>query len=262
MGLLASIRAVVWRLRARRYPTMFGTAKVYVAPWENTLVRVLDIDGTYQSATFLDESWCEVPFPYLKLYDCVFGTHTPARNVCMLGGGGYAFPKHVIACHPHARIDVVEIDPTITSIARRHFFLDRLIEEYQADKSGRLGLICGDALQYLQGVAKVGKTYDAILNDCFAAGSPDASLATPEALQTICSCLPEDGLYLTNVICALEGSEARPLVELTESLSQAFSHVYALPCERTDPDERDNVVVIASKQPARIPNALSLFDAL
>ena len=262
MGLLADIQALAWRLCARRYSTMFGTAKVYVAPWENTRVRVLDIDGTYQSATFLDENWCEVPFPYLKLYDCVFSANESVRNICMLGGGGYAFPKHVIATYPRARIDVVEVDPAITSIAKEHFFLDRLIEEHEAVTSGRLGLICNDALIYLQEVAKAGRTYDAILNDCFAAGNPDISLTTLEALQTICRCLTKDGLYLTNVISALEGSEAQPIIELTESLSCVFSHVYALPCDRAEPNERDNVVVVASKRPAHIRNAITLFDAL
>lgn len=260
MGLFSDVQAFVWRLCARRYSTMFGTAKVYLVPWEDSRIRVLDVNDTYQSATYLDERWCEVPFPYLKLYDCIFSTSAPARNVCMLGGGGYAFPKHVVAHYPHARIDVVEVDPTITRIAKEHFFLNRLMSTYETNKNGRLGLVCDDALSYLRTAAKQGIAYDAILNDCFAASNPDASLASPEAIQTIDRCLSKGGLYLTNVISALVGSEAQPLAELTESLSCVFSHVYALPCDRSEPDERDNVVVVASQQPATIQNALPLRD--
>lgn len=260
MGIASMLRAWWWRLNARRYDTMFGTAKVYLAPWENTRIRVLDLDGTYQSATYIDNRWCDVAFPYLALYDCIFSTDRQTKEVCMLGGGGYAFPKHVVAHRDGARIDVVEVDPAITRIAREEFFLNRLEKEFGAVKSGRLGLICDDALAYLTSCAKSGRTYDAILNDCFAAGEPETSLVTPHAVQTIARCLSQGGLYLTNVITALEGEQAGPLVGLVDTLSDAFAHIGALTCDRTEPDERDNVVIVASNAPLRIEDALSLFD--
>ena len=260
MGLASALRAWWWRLNAKDYNTMFGVAKVYLAPWKDTRIRVLDLGGTYQSATYVDDRWCDVPFPYLALYDCAFSADRQMRNLCMLGGGGYSFPKHVIARRDAARIDVVEVDPAITRIARSEFFLDRLEAEYHAIESGRLGLVCDDALAYLTGCVDSGRTYDAILNDCFAAGEPEASLVTPQAIQTIAHCLTQDGLYLANVITALEGEQAYPLVRLVNALSGAFAHIGVLTCDRTEPDERDNVVIVASDAPLHIEGALPLFD--
>ncbi len=260
MGLANVLRAWWWRLNAQRYRTLFGVAKVYLVPWEDTRIRVLDLDGTYQSATYIDDRWCDVAFPYLALYDCIFATDRQIRNICMLGGGGYAFPKHVVAHRDTTRIDVVEVDPTITDIARKEFFLDRLESEFKAIESGRLGLVCDDAFSYLTSCVESGRTYDAILNDCFAAGEPEASLVTPRAIHTISRCLPDDGLYLTNIITALEGEQASPLLNLVGVLSDAFAHVSALTCDRVEPDERDNVVVVASNTSLRIEGALPLFD--
>lgn len=262
MNLFARARNELRRLFAKRYKTMFGTARVYVAPWGDTQIRVLDVDDTYQSATFLDEYWCVAPFPYLMLYGCVFDIDPPVRNLCMLGGGGYAFPKYVVAYHPEARIDVVEIDPAITRIACEDFFLDRLIHTYHTDENGRLGLVCDDGLAYLHRCAQGNVRYDAILNDCFAAGTPEAALTTPEALRTVRACLTPTGLYLTNTIAALEGEESWPLVELVNTLSEVFAHVSALPCSRHGEDERDNMVVIASQYDYDIPDVLRLYDAL
>lgn len=262
MNPFAHVRDELRRLFAKRYNTMFGTARVYVAPWGDTQIRVLDVNDTYQSATFLDERWCVVPFPYLGLYRCVFDIDYPVRNLCMLGGGGYAFPKYVVAYCPEARIDVVEIDPAITQIARKDFFLDRLIQTYHTEESGRLGLVCGDGLEYLHRCTQGNVRYDAILNDCFAAGAPEVALTTPKAMQVVRTCLAPKGIYLTNIITALEGEESWPLVELVNTLSEAFAHVSALTCGRRDEEERDNVVVVASQYDHDIPNALRLYDAL
>lgn len=250
------------RFFARRYPTLFGTARVYEVIWNDTRIRVLDICQTYQSATYVDEHWCEAPFPYLQLYECIFETDLPMHDICMLGGGGFAFPKQVVAYHPQTHIDVVEIDPAIVSIARKHFFLNRLEERFEAEQSGLLGIYCEDALDYLRRCKSKHKRYDAILNDCFAANVVPEALGSREAMELIRTCLSPDGLYLTNVITALEGEEAWPLMELVDTLSTQFRYVCALPCNRYGADNKDNVVVIATNGNHGISGAIHLYDAI
>ena len=41
----------------------------------------------------------------------------------MIGGAGYSFPKEYLRTYPTHDIDVVEIDPQMTEIARRFFDL-------------------------------------------------------------------------------------------------------------------------------------------
>lgn len=261
MGLFDWLRTLIARLRGRRFATRFGTAYVYERPWGHTRVRVLDVDGSLQSATYVDERWCDVVFPYLALFDCAFEDHSHATSLCMLGGGGCSYAKHVVAHHPQARIDVVEADPAILRIAQEHFLLDRLEREFGAKASGRLRLMCDDGLDYLRACERQGTTYDAIINDCFVAHDADASLATPQAARLLHACLAPGGLYLTNVISALEGEEAEPLFALTQTLAESFAHIGVLPCGRTDEDEADNVVVVATDSPDLPHDALVLYDA-
>lgn len=249
------------RLRATRYPTRFGTARVYETRLYGTRMRVLDVEGSLQSATLLGVRWCELPFPYLNLYDRMFDADLAIRDVCVLGGGGYAYPKHLVAHHHHVRMDVVEIDPEITQIARRHFYLDELEERYGAEGSGRLRITHQDALGFLAAAHDRGRTYDAILNDCFAAGEPDGPLASSDALGLVRSCLADGGLYLANVVSALEGPLAESLMALVSNLSTAFEHVWAVPCDRAPRDETDNIMVIASQANHRMQGAMRLYDA-
>ena len=283
------------------YPTMFGTARIYTicqdeqtgasdehetrtgGVSEPAWIRVLEIDGAYQAATYIDdERVYDLVFDYYKMYDHLFEAlgansgqpeqtarsaprdhiaphgqtslplsadqpeQTARRrqiNLLMMGGGGYAYPKHVIAHHPEARIDVVEIDPDITLLAERYFFLDRLIEEFETERTGRLGLVCDDALSYLESCNVV---YDAILNDTFAGKHPVESLLTSEALHLAKSRLAPEGLYLANVISALEGPAAVPLEHLVDTLFGVFRHVYVVPCGKYPVTETDNHMVIAT----------------
>lgn len=241
---------------------MFGTARVYEYSDGSSRVRVLDMEGTFQSATYLDERWCKVPFKYLALFDCMFAGRTPITNVCMLGGGGYSYPKQFIAEHPHARMDVVEIDPAITQIAREYFFLDRLIQTYDTDATGRLGIVTQDALSFLQQCAVRQCRYDAIVNDCFVAEQREAALATPEGIRTVRACLQPDGMYLVNTICALEGDLAAPLMEFVALLSAEFDHVHVLPCDKVPRTEVDNMVVVASRKDHDLPGAIRLYDTV
>lgn len=237
------------RLRTKSGPVVVFT----VEGDDGEPVRVLNVGGMYQSATYLDESRAyDLVFEYTKLYDKMFEA-LPVRNALMIGGGGYSYPKHYIAEHPEARMDVVEIDPAITDLAWKHFFLDRLFAQFNLEESGRLGLICDDGRAYLEHraaeiAARAGTTasYDAILVDAFSGKEPAASLATVEAARTMKGCLAPGGLYMANVVSALEGPDARLLRAMARTLGQAFGHVWVIPCATDAFAERDNVMLVAS----------------
>lgn len=259
---LERLRVALLGPRVVRKRTMFGVARVYQTHWQGDLLRVLDVGRTFQSATYLDERWCDPPFPYLARYDTVFDAPQPMRRLCMLGGGGFAYPKHVIAHHDPASIDVIEIDPTIIDLAERYFFLDRLRTEYRTYATGRLHTICSDALAYLRTCAQTGVRYDAILNDCFVARNPAHDLSTQEAAELAHACLEPGGLYLSNVVAALEGPDAYALMDVIATLSMHFDHVLAIPSDRVAADELDNVMLIATDSAWQPPDAIRLFDAV
>ena len=116
------------------FPSRFGEAAVYAMPAEDgSLVRMLNVGGVLQSATYLDERWATCPFAYLRSFDHLFEAALPeapdplvVNRVLMLGGAGFAYPKQLLLEHPGVALDVVEIDPAMVQIARERFFLDRL----------------------------------------------------------------------------------------------------------------------------------------
>ena len=219
-------------------------------------IRVLEVAGAYQSATYLDERWADLVFPYHQLFEHGFDDWTGSDRpvaAAVLGGGGYALPKHLVAHHPElSRIDVVEIDPAIERIAHRYFFLDRLEQRYHAQSDGRLCLHIADAYQWLE---ETNHTYDLIFNDCFFGLDPDAELMAAQGAWLVHSRLTPGGIYLANVVSALEGPDAEPLYATIDALGKFFRYIWVYPCSPDAPGARDNNMVLASDLPHRHPRA-------
>jgi spermidine synthase len=247
-----------------RFPTKFGQARIYqVEDDDGAPVRLLEVGGIVQSGTYVDERYTELVFEYLKRYDLMFEGDRPIRRVAVLGCGGYDYPEHLVAHHPDVQVDAVEVDPAITAIARRYFFLDRVIEEFcegsepagsgsasgntdafSCEQHGRLHLICADALAFLQATDAC---YDAIVNDCFDAGTPPAHLTDRTFAEAVHARLTPGGLYLTNIVSPLEGPRASFLREQVALLESVFAQVPVHPCDPDNLTEPDNVIVIAPK---------------
>ena len=191
-------------------------------------VRSFYVGGGYESLSYTDPDLLWEPVnPYIATYDWAYKIKPDAKKTMMIGGAGYTYPKHLISTYPALSIDVVEIDPGVTEIARKHFFLDELIEEYDTDESGRLGLIAADGRIYLNTTEEI---YDVIFNDAFTGSTPPPSLCTVEAVQAIHDHLVAGGVYATNIICPdLENERDRAFLESEmATISQVFENVVAV----------------------------------
>lgn len=240
---------------------MFGTVRVYDLVWEDGRpARVMDVDGTMQSATYTDDGWCDPVFEYYVLYDLMYECPIRIRNVLMLGGAGYGYPKYLISTDAGVALTVVEKDPVVTDLARRYFYLDRLMRTYHTEESGRLRLVCDDALAYLRNrdIGAARGRYDAILNDCFCGASMPEELTSVRTAKLIKDQLTPGGAYLSNVVSALEGYGNGPLVEAADALAPVFTHVYAVSTGRNPSDLPDNIMVIASDASLDLPFARQL----
>ncbi len=242
--------------------TKGGPALVFdLLDQDGSTMRMLVVEGVVQSVTYTDERRYELAMPYLAGFDAMFEPGRPVRDVLMLGGGGYGYPKHLVAERPECRVDVVEADPAITRLARRYFYVNDLMRDFSCASTGRLRAYTAEGRAFLEN-PRVGRPlYDAIVCDCFQGKVPAASLATVEAAQAVKARLAPGGTYLTNVVAALEGPASQLLWSQTSTLSQVFSHVHAIPVDPESADERDNVIVIASDCNDTFPGELPT-DAL
>lgn len=245
--------------------TRSGLARVRrVEGADGSVVRVLQLGGVFQSATYIDERRFEPVFAYYRAFDAMFKVDDAlraraghgVRRVLMLGGGGYAYPKHALTSHPELSMDVVEIDPAITRLAQRWFYLDEL----RRRAGSRLGLITADAREYVARAASASVRYDAVVNDCFSGVEPVRALATVEALRAVRACLVPGGLYLANIVSTCDGACVDFLRDAVATALRVFSCVQVVPC----PDElfggEDNYLLVASDADIALAGALPFDD--
>lgn len=141
----------------RFYRTKFGPAVVCATTdADGRAVRLLLVGRSVQSATYVEEEYRAEPvFDYYLAFDLMFDAKPDIECVLMVGGGGYAYPKHIIATRPEVHMDVVEIDPAITRIALTDFYLAEYLSDYPFGGTYDLGRICADGCDYLADLSRV-----------------------------------------------------------------------------------------------------------
>lgn len=241
------------------FDTQYGRVLIYNTYYNGEPVRMLNIDSGYESATFLDENKRnELVFKYTQYYDLMFKSKGEVEKVLLIGGAGYSYPKYFISHYENKNMDVVEIDGDITKLARKYFYLDKLIEDYNLEENKRLNLITEDGRTYLNNNTK---KYDAILNDAFSGETPAKTLTTLETIKKIKSSLNNNGLYLTNIISSLEGDKSKFVKAEVNTLKKVFKNVYVIPCsegENLNKEIRQNIMVIATDDNLEFNNVYDL----
>lgn len=237
---------------------MFGRLAAITLPDEQgTPVRLLFVGRSVQSATYLGERRYDLPLEYYRAFDRVVRAaglaERPAR-LLVLGGGGYAYPKHAVATMPAAALDVVELDPAVTDFARRHFYLADLESELDTARTNRLRIVTADALDYLRSVPAE-KCYDAVVMDAFEAGAPAEGLSGDDAIAAARGCLVPGGVLLGNVVCP-EGDPSAAL-ELADRMASRFARAWVVPCTDESFSDDDNYVVVASDREFDVPGAVA-----
>ena len=167
----------------------------------------------------------------------------------VIGGGGYSFPKWLVSSCLRLSTTVVEIDPAVTDIARRFFFLDDLEREFHTREDGRLNLVCDDGWGYL---TRSGERFDLIVNDAFGGKRPLGPLKTEDGARQVRDHLGEGGVYLANVISPLEGKGTDVLTESLDACKATFEHVYLIPEAPENPRLTGDNVLIASNARLKI----------
>jgi protein-L-isoaspartate O-methyltransferase/MFS family permease len=119
---------------------------------------------------------------------------SPNPRVLVVGGGGYTFPRYAMQVLPETRMDVVEIDPGVTRVARDHLQL--------TDYPG-LGITHMDGRQFVAERAAPG-TYDLVIQDAVNDLSVPAHLLTKEYNDAVKAALKPGGVYLLTVIDSVE----------------------------------------------------------
>jgi len=111
------------------------------------------------------------------------------RRILIVGLGGGSIPTALRQLLPEAQIDVVEIDPAVTRVARKFFAFQDGPKLRVAEVDGRV---------YVKRAAREGKQYDVILLDAFDHEYIPEHLLTKEYLTEVKSLLAPQGVLVAN----------------------------------------------------------------
>jgi spermidine synthase len=200
-------------------------------------IQALATDPSFiQSAMFLDDD--EVVLDYGRYYHLLRHFKPDFERTLMIGGAGYTFPKEYLRRYPDAMMDVAEIDPKMTAIARKFF---RLRDD------PRLNIIHQDGRIFLNS-AESGK-YDVVLMDAFGSlFSVPYQLTTLETVQQISRVMKDDGVVIFNLGSSIKGEGSGFLQAEFKTYQAVFPRVYLFKVNADHTDERlQNLIIVACK---------------
>ena len=198
-------------------------------------IRRMGINNEAHSAMYLESD--ELVSEYAKSYHLIRHFYPDFKSCLMLGGAGYSFPKSYLKTYPNANIDVVEIDPKVTQLAKDYFKLK---------EDPRLGIYHKDGRTYLN---HTDKTYDIILGDAFNSSySIPYQLTTQESAQKMHDILNEDGVVILNIISSIEGDSGKFFRSEYATFKAVFPQLFVYPLrDSKNGSTIQNIFLIALK---------------
>jgi spermidine synthase len=193
-----------------------------------------------QSGMFLDGD-NDLVYRYSKYYRLADVINPSINKALMIGGAAYSYPKDFLKNHPVASMDVVEIDPKMTELAKKYFNLK---------DDPHLSVHHEDARVFLNNNQK---KYDAIYVDAFNSHlSIPYQLTTKEAVQEIYNSLNDGGTVIINIISAFQGDKSKFLRAELATYKSIFPQVYLFRVDNSDAYRVQNVMLVAVKSPAAV----------
>jgi spermidine synthase len=207
-------------------------------PSERTLV----LDDLLHARVDLDDP-AALDFAYVHWFEAaaadlpaVAAGGGPPLAALHLGGGGFTFPRHLLARLPDSRHVVLELDPEILATAR---------EELGFDPDERIDVRLGDARRTIAGVADASR--DLVVGDAFASRSVPWHLATAEFAAEVDRVLAPGGRYVMNLI---DGPRLAFVRAEAATLRARFEHVMVVTWASAFGGRTGgNVVLVASHVP-------------
>ncbi len=219
------------------YETQTPYQELRVADLGDT--RTLYLDGQQHSAMDLEDPDRHV-FEYTRYF------HLPSLmvddpddidRVLFIGGGGFTGPKDFEESYDVA-VDVAEIDPDVTDVAKTYFDLEESANLTVYDAGGR---------EFLQ---ETEESYDLIVLDAYKMDKVPFELTTEEFMTLTSDRLTDDGMLVANVISAPSGSASAFYRANYVTMDAVFPEVYSF--RTSDSGAVQNIQVIASKDDQRL----------
>ncbi|MDA1060769.1 MAG: fused MFS/spermidine synthase [bacterium] len=223
--------------------TLYNNVKIYKDSDYQTLKPIIRMSLNKNSSSAMFEESDELVFTYTKFYDLAKHFNPDFEKSLMIGGAAYSYPKHYLEKFPQATIDVVEIDPALTELAKKYFRLE---------ESPRLRVFHEDGRTFINTTKE---KYDVIFGDAFKAYySIPHQLTTIESVQKMYDALSENGIVLVNVISALEGEKSEFFRAEYHTFSAVFPQVLVFAVYYPDDGTLNQNLILAALKSEKTPS--------
>src|SRR3989338_6298177 len=204
---------------------------------DNRVMRVLMTNPDEVQSGILLADTDKLLFDYTNFYRLAEHFHPNIEEAVMIGGAGYTFPREFLRIYSDAELAVVEIDPKMTELAKKYFYLE---------DNPRLHIYHEDGRTFLN---RNKKQYDVVYGDAFKSfHALPHHLTTKEAAERIHSALSSDGVYVVNLISATGGDKGKFLRAEYCTFKSVFPQVYLFPVlDKNNPNLVQNIMMVALK---------------
>ena len=210
--------------------------------------RLILLDLTTEGGQYVNSR--ELPIRYQKFWELTKVFCPGLKSALFLGGGGFGMPEALHDAFPQAAIDVIELDPMVIEVGRRFF---------RTEQYPRMQVSAGDARKYLR---HHNRQYDFIFGDVFnGVHTIPAHLVTIEFFQEIKRHLTDRGLYMMNIISAVEGDKSTIFHAVANTMRQVFDHMEVFTLSPGSPAQLQTLLVLTAKKEIPI-NSLKITSSL
>jgi predicted membrane-bound spermidine synthase len=224
--------------------TLYASVAVTEREWaDGSRVRELWQNGGTSSAEYVESG--EPAHDYaVRSLELLAPVLEDLESALVLGGAALTLPVALEGRNPGLRVDVVEIDPVVTDLARRYF-------AYGKRAHPGIRVVHQDARVFLE---EPGRRYDLVYLDVF-----DHLLTVPwtmitqEALGDMAARMEPGGLFMANVLAPTTGPGAPLLRRMLATVEAVFEEVRVYTAQPdADPSAIRNLLVVAGADPSRL----------
>lgn len=205
--------------------------------------RFLLMDKSNAGAMLLDSD--DLAYDYSKYYR-VYKLFTPkVSDALVLGGGAYSIPKGILAEIEGVTVDVSEIEPSLYELAKKYFELseNKRLKNYVVD--GRRFLYDSQ------------KKYDLIFSDVyFSLYSIPIHFTTCEFFELVKDKMRDDGIFIANLIGALDPERSPFLFSEIKTLQKVFPNYYLFATVSPDKTFEQNLIYVGYKSEKKVDFSL------
>ena len=207
---------------------------------------VLALDHlTHSQVDLLDPTFLHYKHEHIQVEMLrAFKERNPEKqSVLVIGGGGYTFPRCARTLIPTASVDVVEIDPGVTRVAK---------EKLGLRDEWKIRSVHMDGRQFVAEKCAP-NTYDLVTLDAVNDLSVPSHLMTKEFNESVKKTLTANGVYLVTVIDLV--NDGKLWKAAAHTLRESFKYVeMVFPADQFDDDHpeysgRSVIVLYASDTP-------------